>query len=478
MTYSVHRQSLGRLAGLALAVAAGFFVSGASVSYASETPASASTTGTTRLAVGQAEVLRFEGLSRVVVADGRLVTAQPLADGSVVLVGKQPGQTSLLIWAKGMQGVRQLVEVESVAAKRMQGEVRRAVGDSKSVQVLPVGDQLVVSGQADSSEQASRLKAIAERNAKLVNLVRAEGTEPMIAMEVRFLEVKKNALENVGIQWQKSMAGPMVGLVGDFRTNSQFRPTSDGLLTDGQPNISANFPGLDSAANSPRVSPFAMYFGMQSTLMSVINFMEQSGDAVVLAEPILSTRSGGVAKFLAGGEIPLPVTSSLGSSTVQFKPYGIRFEIAPLVTEAGVISATVTTELSTVDPAIRVGELPGFLSRMTETQVNLREGETLVMSGLISEEVSRLNDQVKGLGSIPVLGALFRSKDFQDRRSEMVVMVTPRLIQPNDAFHRQKEAWAQDHKAKRGMRGIDIKSKSQDTPSLNQDEQAQEVRHD
>jgi Flp pilus assembly secretin CpaC len=85
---------------------------------------------------------------------------------------------------------------------------------------------------------------------------------------------------------------------------------------------------------------------------------------------------------------------------------------------------------------------------------------------------------VKGLGSIPVLGALFRSKDFQDRRSEMVVMVTPRLIQPNDAFHRQKEAWAEDHKAKRGMGGIDIKSKSQDTPSLNQDEQAQEVRHD
>ena len=111
MIDSIYRQSLSRLAGLALAVAAGFFVSSASVSYASEILASASTTGTTRLAVGQAEVLRFEGLSRVVVADGRLVTAQPLADGSVVLVGKQPGQTSLLIWAKGMQGVRQLVEV-------------------------------------------------------------------------------------------------------------------------------------------------------------------------------------------------------------------------------------------------------------------------------------------------------------------------------------------------------------------------------
>lgn len=129
---------------------------------------------------------------------------------------------------------------------------------------------------------------------------------------------------------------------------------------------------------------------------------------------------------------------------MQFKPYGIRFEIQPRVLENGVISATVTTELSTVDPAIRVGELPGFLSRMTETQVNLREGQTLVMSGLISEETSRVTDKVSGLGNIPVLGALFRSKDFRDKRSEMVVMVTPRFISPDDAFHRERKGWSDD----------------------------------
>ncbi|MFM1879970.1 MAG: Type pilus biosis and competence protein pilQ precursor [Pseudomonadota bacterium] len=426
----------------------GLTVAGASVSASQGlTPYTPLTnvSGDIVLTLAEADLLRLPGLRRVVVGDGSMLSAQPLDDGSVLLIGKKPGQTSILIWAEGLTGVRKTVVIQSPEADRLAREVRTALGRADTrVSVNPVGEQLVLSGQADSPEQAERLKSLVERNAKLVNLTQAEGNEQMIAMEVRFLEVKKNALENLGIQWQTRMAGPMVGLVGDFKTNNTFRSTSDGLLNQGAPNISGNFPGTESAAWSPKVSPFALYFGMQSTLTSVIQFMEQQGDAVVLAEPILSTRSGGTAKFLAGGEIPLPVTSSLGASSVQFKPYGIRFEIQPRVLDNGVIRATVTTELSTVDPAIRVGELPGFLSRMTETQVNLREGQTLVMSGLISEESSRVTDKVSGLGDIPVLGALFRSKDFRDKRSEMVVMVTPRFIRPDDAFHRARQAWSQE----------------------------------
>jgi pilus assembly protein CpaC len=179
-----------------------------------------------------------------------------------------------------------------------------------------------------------------------------------------------------------------------------------------------------------------MYFGLQSTLASAINLMEQKGDAIVLAEPILSCRSGGAARFLAGGEIPLPTTSPLGASSVQFKPYGIKFEISPTLTESGSISARVMTELSTLDPAIKVGDLPAFLSRQTETEVNLNEGETLVISGLISEDKSKTLDKMPGLGNIPVLGKLFSSRDFRERRSEMVVFVTPRFISPTSELNR------------------------------------------
>lgn len=386
---------------------------------------------------GQTTHIAIDGLRRVVVGDGSVLGVKPLKGGGLLLAGKRDGETSLLLWGDSFSARRVLVRVRSGDVSRVTEDIRRALGADDGLSLNAIGDQVVVTGTPKSVEQQDRLKMLAERHPKLLNLARADGTEQMIAMEVRFLEIKKNAMEKIGIQWQQSMAGPMVGIVGDMKTNGHFRSTSDGALNGGTPSISPNFPGLESAASAAKVSPFAVYMGLQSTLLSVINLMEQEGDAVVLAEPMLSTRSGGTAKFLAGGEIPLPVTSSLGSGSVQFKPYGIRFEIAPRVTEQGVISANVLTELSTVDPAIRVGDLPGFLSRMTETQVNLKQGETLVMSGLLSEEGSKSIDKLAGLGNIPILGALFRSKDFRDRRSEMVVMITPRLISPQDAFHQK-----------------------------------------
>lgn len=287
-------------------------------------------------------------------------------------------------------------------------------------------------------QEAQKIRELAQRSPLIVNLVQQAGVEQMIAMEVRFLEVKKSALENIGVNWQKSMAGPLFGIVGDMKTNRHFRPASSGTLNgNGTPDLTSNLPGTSDAASAARVSPFAMYFGLQSTLASVINLMEQKGDALVLAEPILACRSGGAAKFLAGGEIPLPTTSSIGSTSVQFKPYGIKFEINPTLTESGSIAARVMTELSTIDPAIKVGDLPAFLSRQTETEVNLREGETLVISGLISEDKSNTLDQLAGLGSIPILGKLFQSKDFRERRSEMIVFVTPRFITPDSALNQQ-----------------------------------------
>ena len=258
----------------------------------------------------------------------------------------------------------------------------------------------------------------------------------MIAMEVRFLGLNSSVLENTGVNWQKSPAGPLFAAVGDMRANSRFRPASSGTLdSSGAAGVTSNLPGTTTEPLISKVSPFAMYFGLQSTLSSVINLMAQSGDAIVLAEPILSCRSGGAAKFLAGGEIPLPTTSPMGATSVQFKPYGIKFEINPTLTESGSISARVMTELSTLDPAIKVGDLPAFLSRQTETDVNLQEGETLVISGLISEDKSKTLDKMPGLGSIPILGRLFSSRDFRERRSEMVVFVTPRFISPGSELN-------------------------------------------
>lgn len=383
------------------------------------------------LSLGQTEVFDFPEASRVVVGDGDILKAKSLGKGKLLLAGSKPGKTSLILLDGDRVARRMAVKVEDHAPARLEESLRSAVGDKADLRVSRVGERLVVSGAVKTASAQAQIDALIGKDPGVVSVVTAESEQQMIAMEVRFLEVKKNALESIGINWQKSMAGPIFGVVGDLKTNNSFRPVTDGSLQEGIPAVSSNFPGLEGAVAGAKVSPFQLYFGLQSTLLSVINLMEKSGDAVVLAEPVLTCKSGGSAKFLAGGEIPLPITNSLGSSTIQFKPYGIRFEVSPTISDGGMISANVTTELSTIDPAVKVGELPGFLSRMTQTEVSLREGETLVLSGLISEEASKGLEKVTGLGDIPLLGALFRSKDFQERRSEMVVFVTPRRIGPN-----------------------------------------------
>jgi pilus assembly protein CpaC len=389
------------------------------------------------LLMGETFVIAERGLKRIALGNGRILSAKRLERDQVLLMALQPGSTSLHLWYHDGSERRVIVQVHSGDQEQLLKDVRLWLGKSTHIEARVIGGKVVLEGRARNVQEAQKVKELAQRSPLIMNLVQQAGIEQMIAMEVRFLEVKKSALENIGVNWQKSTAGPLFGIVGDIRTNSRFRPAASGTVdASGVPNLISNLPGTTTEPVVNKISPFAMYFGLQSTLTSVVNLMEQKGDAIVLAEPILSCRSGGSARFLAGGEIPLPTTSPLGATSVQFKPYGIKFEINPTLTESGSISARVMTELSTLDPAIKVGDLPAFLSRQTETEVNLQEGETLVISGLISEDKSKTLDTMPGLGGIPVLGKLFSSRDFRERRSEMVVFVTPRFISPNSDLNR------------------------------------------
>ena len=391
------------------------------------------------MAVGETHVLPEKDLKRIAVGNGKILSAKRIDRDQILLLAQQPGTTSLHMWFRDGTEKRIFARVAPGDNEELVRDVRRWLGKASSVEVKSIGGRVVIEGTAKTAQEARKIQELAQRSPLIVNLVQQSGVEQMIAMEVRFLEVKKSALENIGLNWQKSTAGPVFGVVGDFKTNQHYRPASSGTLdSSGVPGLVSNLPGTTTESSAVgRIAPFAMYFGLQATLASVINLMEQKGDAIVLAEPILSCRSGGAAKFLAGGEIPLPTTSGIGTTSVQFKPYGIKFEINPTLTESGSIAARVMTELSTIDPAIKVGDLPAFLSRQTETEVNLQEGETLVISGLISEDKSKTIDQLAGLGSIPIIGKLFQSKDFRERRSEMIVFVTPRYISANSPLNQR-----------------------------------------
>src|SRR5690606_27755231 len=147
---------------------------------------------------------------------------------------------------------------------------------------------------------------------------------------------------------------------------------------------------------------------------------------------------GGQAEFLAGGEIPVITTGNLGSSNVEYKEFGIKLNIAPVVDAHNNIMASVSTEVSAVDRSNSVGEVPAFITRRTATDIQMRDGQTLVMSGLIDRDAGKSIEKIPFLGDIPILGALFRSTDFNDNRTELVIFVTPTVFDAESEFNKQK----------------------------------------
>jgi pilus assembly protein CpaC len=178
----------------------------------------------------------------------------------------------------------------------------------------------------------------------------------------------------------------------------------------------------------PKIAGVAGAIGIASSITSMLNYLVQNGDAVVLAEPRLSCRSGGSARFVAGGELPIPYSSAVGHTTVNFKEYGIKFDVSPVAGDDGMIAARIATELSAIDFGVVVREVPGLSKRRAEADVNLRVNETLIIAGLLTDDIRNSMDRVAGMGDLPVLGALFRSKLFRDQKTELAVLITPSFM--------------------------------------------------
>lgn len=299
-------------------------------------------------------------------------------------------------------------------------------GDIIRAEILSTGELLVIAQAAGSTSmrlwntdatQTGYNIRVSENDP--VTRVRMER---MVRLRVRLVEFRKSALGELGIDWGKSAAGPTFAAAGDAVGSNLFRPASDGF--DALPN---------------RVAPFSTYFGIASNITSRINFLASNGDAMTLAEPVLSAVNGGVASFLAGGEVPYPTVGANGEPIVDFKEYGIKLDVRPLIDDRGNVRASVATEISQIDDAVSVGGAPGLLTRRAETEVNVLSGETIVISGLLSAENSESTSRVPGLGRVPLLGSLFRTKDSRESVTELVIFVTPEVIEPAGAVARGRD---------------------------------------
>jgi pilus assembly protein CpaC len=237
---------------------------------------------------------------------------------------------------------------------------------------------------------------------------------PTILIKAKLIEVKKSALRDIGIDWADVAAGPVFGSLDEIVTNKHFRVIPDSVQGLG---------GLPLQLGSSN-----HYLAFTTVIDSVINLLVNDGDARLLAEPTLTCIDGGQADFLVGGEVPIPVQNQDGALNVIFKQFGIILKVEPQAGDAGLIRTKVNVEVSSVDKSISVLGIPGFASRKTNTEMNVQSGKPMVIAGLFSSEDAKTVVKFPGLGQLPILGELFKSRQFRRGQSELVVLVTPWLI--------------------------------------------------
>lgn len=374
---------------------------------------------------GQALVQNAPGpIKRIAVGDGNLMEVRVLGNRELVLIANKPGDTSIELWLT--DGSRRSVSVHIIAANSQQATnmVRKLLEGDDAIAVNEVGANVVLTGSDLSQSDMARIAAIRKLYPQVLDFTSANAVEmkPTVMMRVRIMEFDKKAMSDIGIKWDSMIDGPAGGLVHNWITNPYYGVVNEGSIFEGK-NL---LPGTQS------------FLGIATTITSKINLMMQDGMAWELASPQLSARSGGVADFLVGGEVPIPISQGLGETTVQYKPYGIKLHIAPLVNSKGDIATDIETEISKIDPSINVQGYPGFITRRTSAQLNVHEGDTIVISGLVDSTASKTFDKLPGLGDIPILGALFRSRNFQRNRTDLVIFVTPIIVNPDSPENREQ----------------------------------------
>lgn len=388
---------------------------------------------------GEVRVLNVRGVTRVAIGSGKIASATIVEDRQIVLLGEGQGATSVHVWLRNGRDFDMTVTVTADAGGNTLAAVRAMLAGTK-VEALQMGDRIVLTGNYDTDETAQRVALVKRAYPMLIDqiparpLTRKVYNEKLIRLDVKLVEVKKNALDNMGIKWAESMSGPTFATSGFFYANSQFRGTAQ----DGFPVTTG-------------VKPWVSYFGIATQLTSMINLLEETGAGWVLAEPKLSAQSGGKANFIAGGELPIPVAGPFGQTQVVYKQYGVILNFEPIADDDGNVSSHVSAEVSDIDTAHSSAGMPAFTQHKTETDVTLHENETLVISGLLKNTGNKTLDQIPFLGDIPVLGELFRNRQFRNEQTELVVMVTPRIVKPVQA----RDTSTNEADSKRGYEMVD-----------------------
>ena len=371
-------------------------------------------------------------IERIAVSNGALAEAVAISPHEVMLNGLAPGETSLIIWQEG--GNRLFfdltVQRNETRLDGIRREMAQELGGDDKVTINMEGDNVFLRGTVPTLTAAQRAVEIASTLGKPINLLRVNipGTDAQILLKVKFTDVDRSITKQLGINLFSLGAANTVG------------QTQTGQIQS--PAVSSIGGGV--AATATVTNPLNIFlFRPDLNLGTTISALEARNLLQVLAEPNVLAIDGHNASFLAGGEFPFPNLQGggggLGAVTIQFREFGVRINFTPSITPRGTIRLQVTPEVSSLDFAnglvFQGFNIPALSTRRVQTEIELEDGQSFVIGGLLDNRLTETLSKVPGLANIPLLGKLFQSRSVNRNNTELLVLVTPELVRPIPRGH-------------------------------------------
>jgi pilus assembly protein CpaC len=374
-------------------------------------------------------------IKRVSLADPEIAEANVVTPFQVVLNGKKPGGVSFLLWDENDQNETFEVSVD-IDILSLSQKIHEAF-PSEPVQLEASRDVVMISGKISSAETAGKILDIVKNATPKVTSLMEVPLPPKgdILLEVKFINVETTALTQLGVNILSTGAGNTLGAV----STQQFSPPSliesSGTSTTSAAGTTNSISNVFSISNLLNIFLFRRDINLGATIQA----LQQKNLLQILAEPNLLTESGKEASFLAGGEFPFPVLQGAAAGgttaiTIQFKEFGVRLNFTPTLEADGFIHLKVKPEVSSLDftNALTISgfTIPALSTERFESEMDLKDGQSFAMAGLLDNRVTDILAKIPGLGDIPLLGKLFQSRSRNKTRNELLVLVTPHIVQP------------------------------------------------
>jgi pilus assembly protein CpaC len=391
-----------------------------------------------RVMVGKSLLINTtERLKRLSVTDPGIAFAQVITPTQILVHGKAPGEVSLLIWDE-LERSRSFDLRVDVDVSACADEEHRVFPDEQ-ITVTPSRAAIVLSGHVSTEDVAKRAGELASAySPKVVNVLTfgPVGAQEVL-LQVKFAEVDRSALTQMGVNFVSTGAGNTIGTI----TTGQFGGFGPQTLSQsGQSTTTTNGSSTTTTTSGQTIGSVLNLFLFRPDINfgAVIEALENKSLLQILAEPNLIAMNGKEASFLAGGQFPFPIVqpgAGFTAVTISFKEFGVRLQFTPVITPNGNIHLKVAPEVSTLDFAnaltISGFTVPALSTRRAETEFELLDGQSFVIAGLMDNRVTDVYNKIPGLGDIPILGNFFRSKSLQKSNSELMVLCTVRRISPN-----------------------------------------------